>query len=131
MAKILELYKCDICKNVVEVVHSGEGELVCCGEVMENLKENIPNIENAHYAFVEKLNDTERKIVIKHPMTPEHHIEFIEAISNDEKYIKRKYLKENEPAEMIIKCNCKEGFYVRLYCNLDGVWKTTNALGEN
>ena len=39
MTEILEMYKCEICGNLVEVVLSGEGELVCCGEPMKKLKE--------------------------------------------------------------------------------------------
>ena len=124
MTKKLELYKCDMCGNVVEITHAGEGTLVCCDEDMELMEAHIPNEANPHYAFVENIDDITKKVVIKHVMTPEHHIEFIEAISNDEKYIKRKYLKETDPCEMEFKCNCKEGFYIRLYCNLDGVWAT-------
>ena len=57
-------------------------------------------------------------------MTDEHHIEYIEVISNDKKYLKRKFLQKTEPAELTFKCDCKEGFNVRLYCNKDNVWVT-------
>ncbi len=124
MTKRNETYKCNVCKNVVEMTSEGYGELVCCGEKMELLKENIPDIQNAHFAFVENVDDIEKKVVIKHVMTPEHHIEYIEAISNDEIFLKRKYLKVNEPCQMNFKCECKDGFYIRLYCNLDGLWTT-------
>ncbi len=30
-----QIYYCNICGNKVEVLESGEGELVCCGEPME------------------------------------------------------------------------------------------------
>lgn len=124
MTEILELYKCNTCSNIVEITHGGVGTLVCCGSDMELLKEHTPDVQNAHYAFVENIDDLTKKVVIKHVMTPEHHIEFIEVISNDKKYIKRKYLAQTEPAELTFKCECKEGFFVRLYCNLDGVWRT-------
>jgi len=124
MTEKMELYKCKVCSNVVEVTHAGEGTLVCCGEDMTLMEEHTPDIENAHFAFVEELDEVTKKVVIKHVMTPVHHIEFIEAISNDGKYIKRKYLSETEPCEMSFKCDCKAGFYIRLYCNLDGVWVT-------
>lgn len=122
MTQKMELYKCGVCSNVVEVTHGGEGILVCCNEEMENLPFQTPEIENAHYAFVEQIDEITKRVVIKHVMTPIHHIEYIEAISNDEKYIKRKYLDETSPAEMTFKCDCKEGFYIRLYCNLDGAY---------
>lgn len=124
MTELNELFKCDICGNVVEIAHEGANSLVCCNENMEKLKENEAKKENLHYAHIEKINENERKISFKHEMTPKHHIEFIEAISNDGVYLKRKYLKETEPAEMILKCKCEEGFYIRLYCNRDGVWVT-------
>ena len=33
--KVGEVYKCDICGNVVEVKEVGGGELVCCDEPMK------------------------------------------------------------------------------------------------
>ncbi len=124
MTKKLEIYKCRVCSNVIEVVHEGEGTLVCCKEDMELLKENIPEPENPHYAYVEELDDMLKKVTLKHVMTHEHHIEYVEVISNDGKFLKRKYFEETEPLEFLFRCECKEGFYVRLYCNLDNVWIT-------
>lgn len=124
MTQLLELYKCRICENVVEIAHKGVGNLVCCDENMKLLDEFIPMPDNAHFAHIEHLDDITKKITFNHPMTHEHHIEFIEVISNDKKYVKRKVLNETEACELIFDCQCKEGFYVRLYCNLDGVWVT-------
>ena len=124
MTEKLEIYKCLICDNVIEITHDGEGILVCCNQNMELMKENVPNIENAHFAHIEIVDETTKKVCFKHPMTPEHHIEYVEAISNDKKYLKRKFFDETEPCEFTFKCNCKEGFYIRLYCNKDGVWTT-------
>ncbi len=124
MTKKLELYKCEICGNVVEITHEGDGVLVCCGEDMNLLEAHEAPEQDAHYAYVENVDEITKKVTIKHPMTPEHHIDFIEAVSNDEKFVKRKFLQETEPAELIFKCNCKEGFYIRLYCNIHGVWTT-------
>ena len=96
MTQKFEMYKCDICNNVVEITHEGMGELVCCNQNMRLLKENKPMEDNAHFAHVEKLSDIEKRVYFNHPMTPEHHIEYIEVISSDNKYLKRKFLKENE-----------------------------------
>ena len=38
MAKFKEIYKCEICGNIVEVLHEGQGVLVCCGEEMEKIE---------------------------------------------------------------------------------------------
>ncbi len=128
MTQLMELYKCKVCENVVEVVHQGVGALVCCDEAMKLLEINTPPKEDAHYAHIEKLDDLTKKIYFNHPMTPEHHIEFIEVISLDNRYIKRKYLKPDEKAELIFECHCKEGFYVRNYCNIHGLNKTQSEV---
>ncbi len=39
MTKRLQIYKCEICGNIVEVLHTGAGELVCCGQPMTLLEE--------------------------------------------------------------------------------------------
>ena len=124
MTEKLQTYKCDICGNVIEITHEGADALVCCGEIMELLKENIADSKNFHFAHIEKIDELTKKITFNHVMTPEHHIEYIEAISNDGKYLKRKFLNHDEKPEMNLKCDCKEGFYIRLYCNKDGVWVT-------
>lgn len=124
MSEKLNLYRCNICKNIVQIAINGGGELVCCGENMEFLKENTVESDNPHYAHTEKINDFERKIFFNHEMTNEHHIEFMEAISFDKKYVKRKYFEIGEKPELILKCNCNDGFYVITYCNIHNVCKT-------
>ena len=124
MTQLNEIYKCRVCENVIEVIHAGIGTLVCCDESMNLMTINTPQEDNAHFAHIEKLDELTTKIYFKHPMTPEHHLELIEVISNDGRYLKRKYLKQDENPELIFKCNCENGFYVRLLCNLDGVWVT-------
>ncbi len=124
MTQKLEIYKCEICGNVVEVTHKSFGELVCCNQNMRLMNEYKPDKNNAHFAHREKSSDIENRVYFNHPMTQEHHIEYIEVISNDNKYVKRKFLNQNDKAELSFKCNCNEGYYVRLYCNLDGVWTT-------
>ena len=119
-----EIYKCRICSNVVEVLHEGVGVLVCCDESMKLLEEHHAQNENPHYGHLEHINELTKKVTFSHVATHEHHIELIEAISNDGKYIKRKYLSPTEAPELIFKCECKDGFYIRLYCNIDGVWVT-------
>ena len=124
MTKKLDLYKCEICGNVVEIEHEGSDDLVCCGVEMVHLKEFQANHDNAHFAHTEELENGDKKIFFNHPATMEHHIEFIEAISKDLKYVKKKFLSPEEKPEMILKCDCKEGYYIKLYCNKDGVWVT-------
>ena len=122
MTHKLELYKCRVCENVVEVIHEGQGILTCCDESMRLLEEHRADEQNPHYGHLEHIDELTKKVTFTHVATAEHHIELIEAISNDGKYIKRKFLNEEEKPELVFKCECKEGFYIRLYCNIDGVW---------
>ena len=128
MILLNELFRCNICGNVIEIVHEGVESLACCNEDMERLKVNEADSKNYHFAHVEtvkKVDDIEYKqITFNHEMTPEHYIEFIEAISNDGVHLKRKYLHAGEPAVMTLKCACNQGFFIRLYCSRDGVWIT-------
>ena len=112
MTEKLELYKCSICNNLVEVLECGQGELVCCGKPMELIKANDsdkPELNDKHVPVIEKTVDG-YKIRIGtsiHPMTQEHHIKFIQAISKDLKYVKTKFLSIAETPELNIKCNCE------------------------
>ena len=127
MTKQNQIYKCNICGNIIGVLHEAGGELVCCGKPME-LK-----AENTQDAAVEKhvpvIEETETGVKIKvgeveHPMTDEHYIEWIEITREDGKII-RKDLKPGDAPEIIINCKI-EVKQVRAYCNLHGLWTNKN-----
>ena len=44
MTEIKQVYKCNICGNIVEVLHAGVGQLVCCGQPMELLTEKTKDV---------------------------------------------------------------------------------------
>ena len=126
MTKKLELYKCNVCGNLIEVVLSGEGELVCCGQAMEKLVPKTDKNEMIGEKHVPIIEKTEDGLLVKvgsqpHPMEQEHYITFIEAISEDERYIKRKYLFPHEVAELNLKCSCDK-VIAREFCNIHGLW---------
>lgn len=128
MTKKLELYKCEICGNIVEVVLAGEGELVCCGQPMNLLEEQSMQDEMLQEKHVPVIKMEEDNIEIRvgsiqHPMTEEHYIQFIEAYSKDKRYVKRKYLFPNEEPVLKLKCNCKDTI-ARELCNIHGLWVT-------
>ncbi len=123
MTELRQIYKCDICGNIVEVVHNSGGTLVCCGQNM-TLKE-----ENTQEAAVEKHIPVSEKIqggikvkvgAVEHPSLEEHHIEFIEVHTENKVY--RKFLKPGEKPEAEFKIE-EEVLFVREYCNLHGLWK--------
>lgn len=126
MTEQLELYKCNVCGNIVEVIHGGEGDLVCCSVPMNKLTEhnNDEEMQEKHVPVVviEGENKTIRVGSIPHPMQKEHYVVFIEAISPDKKYLKRKFLfPDDEPKMDINKCSYDK-FTARELCNLHGLW---------
>lgn len=124
MTEKMQIYKCSICGNVIEVLHEGAGELVCCGEPMELLKEKSQEMAAEHHVPV--VEKQEEKMFVKigkseHPSNEEHYIEFIEVFSPDKKYMKRKHLKAGEKPELELKPVYKE-ITMRAYCNIHGLW---------
>ena len=96
MTEIRQVYKCNICGNIVEVLHDGVGELVCCGEPMNLLTEKSEDAGlEKHVPVLEKVGDQVKVKVgsIPHPMEPNHYIEWIEIVADDK--ICRAFLKPN------------------------------------
>lgn len=125
MTKKLELYRCDLCKNLVEVVLEGDGELVCCGLPMILLKPKREEfLGEKHIPVILKHEDGVEIRVgeILHPMDENHYIMFIEVISDDGKYVKRKYLSPGEEPILKLKCDC-EKLSAREFCSLHGLWE--------
>jgi len=123
MAKRLEIYKCEKCGNIVEVLHEGQGELVCCGEPMKLFVENtvdaarekhVPVIERSASGFTVKVGS------VAHPMEEKHYIEWIEVIADGEAY--REFLKPGGTPEATFNISA-QNITAREYCNLHGLWK--------
>src|SRR4030042_5774242 len=123
MAQRLEVYKCDLCGNIVEVLHGGKGELVCCGKPMVLLTENtVDASKEKHVPVKEKVaGGTKVKVgSVHHPMKEKHFIEWIEVIADGKAY--RQFLNPGEKPEAVF--NVDGGQVVaREYCNLHGHWK--------
>ena len=123
MTQLKQIYKCNICGNIVEVLHVGAGQLVCCGQPMELLSEKTEDIgREKHVPIIEK---TEKGILVKvgsvpHPMEEAHYIEWIEIIV-DGKYC-RKFLKPGDKPEAFFEVTA-EKIEAREYCNIHGLWK--------
>lgn len=125
MTELRQVYKCDICGNMIEVIHAAGGNLVCCGKPMTLKKENTTDAANEKHVPV--LEEVDGKVVVKigsveHPMTPEHHIEWIELHTEDRVY--RKYLTVDEKPEAVFNIALDKVLYAREYCNLHGLWKS-------
>lgn len=123
MAQQYEIYKCDICGNVVEVLHGGKGELVCCGESMKLLEEQTA--EQAKEKHVPVVTKTEKgiKVVVGstlHPMEEKHYIEWIQVITDQGSC--KKFLKPGDAPEAEFE-DVKGLQRVREYCNIHSLWK--------
>lgn len=124
MTKRLQIYKCEICGNIVEVLHEGVGELVCCNQPMKLRKENtVDAAQEKHVPVVKKTVDGIIVQVgsIPHPMEEKHYIEWIEIIADGEVY--RHFLKPGDKPEALFKIKT-EVISAREYCNLHGLWKS-------
>jgi len=123
MAEKLEVYRCEKCGNIVEVLHGGAGELVCCGEPMKRLMENtVDAAKEKHVPVVEKIADGVKVKVgsVPHPMEEKHHIEWVEIIADGKAY--RQFLNPGEAPEADFKTEA-QSVTAREYCNLHGLWK--------
>lgn len=124
MAKKLEIFKCEICGNIVEVVHGGDGELVCCGEPMKLMVENtVDAAKEKHVPVIEKISGGIKVKVgsAAHPMEDKHYIEWIEIIADGKAY--RQFLKPAEKPEASFSVSADK-IQAREYCNIHGLWKS-------
>ncbi len=124
MTKKNEVYKCALCGNIVEVLHTGAGELVCCGQPMDLMAENtVDAAQEKHVPVVEKTDNGYKVAVgsVAHPMEEKHWIEWIELVADGKVY--RQDLKPGDAPEATF---CVEAGTViaRAYCNLHGHWKS-------
>ncbi|MCK4935350.1 MAG: desulfoferrodoxin [Elusimicrobiales bacterium] len=127
MTKKNQVYKCVICGNIVEMLHAGQGELICCEKPMKLFIENsidaakekhVPVIEKTSEGFKIKLGS------IAHPMEEKHYIEWIELTAGEKSY--KKFLNPGDASEAEFCIDTAE-VTARAYCNLHGLWKSSIA----
>ena len=119
-----DLYKCDICGNVVEVAEAGQPALVCCGEDMGKLEAQTEDAANEKHVPVVNEVDGGVEVVVGttlHPMTEDHSIRFIEVLTEDQ-VLRTELTPEDEPkAEFDV--DPDEIVNVREYCDVHDLWK--------
>ncbi|MCE5276324.1 MAG: desulfoferrodoxin [Syntrophaceae bacterium] len=123
MANRLEIYKCEVCGHIIEVLHEGKGTLVCCGQTMKVFKENtVDAAKEKHVPVIEKTADGFKVMIgaVAHPMEEKHYIEWIELVADGVAY--RKFLKPGDAPEAVF-CIDASQVSAREYCNLHGLWK--------
>ena len=118
MTKKFEVYKCEICGNVVEVLDGKGPEIICCGQPMTLFEEKTEDIgKEKHIPVIE--GNKIKVGSIEHPMEEKHFIEWIEAINGNQK--SKVFLKPGDKPEAEF---CFKPKQARIYCNLHGLWKS-------
>jgi len=127
MAERLEIYKCDLCGNIVEVLDGGAGELVCCGEPMKLLTENtVDASKEKHVPVIERVAGGIKIKVgsVPHPMEAKHFIQWIEIIADGRAC--RQFLEPGDPPETVFHIQPAQ-LTAREHCNLHGLWSAKLA----
>lgn len=120
-----QVYKCNVCGNIVEVVHAGVGTLVCCGQPMQLVEEKTADVgKEKHVPVVEQTSTGIRVSVgsVPHPMEEKHYIEWVEVLVNGGVY--RKFLKPGDKPEAEFQVKTEGKVEAREYCNIHGLWRT-------
>jgi len=123
MTERLEVYKCNVCGNIVEVLHAGPGQLVCCGQPMVCMKENtVDAAKEKHVPIIEKIDGGVKVKVgsVAHPMEEKHYIEWIEIVADGKAY--RQFLEPGQTPEATFMVTASD-IKAREYCNIHGLWK--------
>lgn len=119
-----KFYRCGVCGNLVGLIHSGGGEMVCCGQPMQLL---VPNtVDASAEKHVPVVTRDGNKITVRvgsaeHPMTDEHYIQWIYLLTPSGG--QRKCLAPSDKPEATFCVCCEDGeFEAYAYCNLHGLW---------
>ena len=126
MTKNNEIYKCNVCGNIVEIIHTGAGALVCCGQDMELLEEKTDDEGQEKHVPVIEVQGNEVKVKvgsIEHPMEEAHHIQLIQLFQQG-KLIKEKHLYPGQKPEALFTVETADNLIARELCNLHGLWTT-------
>jgi len=119
-----KIYKCNVCGNIVELIHESGGELICCGKPMglveskekeEGNEKHLPIIVKADSGVIINIGE------VDHPMEDKHYIEWIEVVTEVGVY--RKCLKPNEKPNASFCIREDQIISVREYCNVHGLWE--------
>ena len=124
MTQRLQIYKCEKCGNIVEVMHAGAGELWCCGQPMTRFDENTTDAAVEKHVPVVTTIDGGFKVTVgsvNHPMADDHYIEWIELLAGDE--VLCRHLSPQDAPEAVFLTEARS-VHARAYCNLHGLWRS-------
>ncbi|MBN1437427.1 MAG: desulfoferrodoxin [Sedimentisphaerales bacterium] len=123
MANRLELYKCDKCGNVIEMIWGDYRHMLCCGTMMHPVEAKTADAKTEkHVPVIEKVPGGFKVTVgsVPHPMEENHYIQWIEIQADGKVYTE--YLKPGMAPEATFTIDA-EKVTAREYCNVHGLWK--------
>ncbi|MGL5439798.1 MAG: desulfoferrodoxin family protein [Filifactoraceae bacterium] len=115
---------CKHCGNLVEMVHSAGVKIMCCGEAMEEIVANTTDASQEKHVPVVSVEESKVRVSVgsvAHPMTQEHHINWIYLVSDEG--VQRKHLAVDAQPDVEFYVSNQKNIEVYAYCNLHGLWK--------
>lgn len=119
-----KIFRCKHCGNIIQMIHDSSVKVVCCGEEMGELIANTVDADlEKHIPVVERTGQLIKVRIGEnpHPMTKEHHIEWVYLETKKGSQIK--YLNYNNAALVSFTITDDEPIAVYSYCNLHQLWK--------
>lgn len=109
-----KIYVCPVCGNVIMSI--GEAVVSCCGITLPPMEAD--DTDSDHFISVQIIED-EYFVSVDHPMTRDHYISFLAAVSDQGVQFTKLYPEWN--AETRFKMNCVKKIYA--YCNHHGLFQ--------
>ncbi|MBQ7618381.1 MAG: desulfoferrodoxin [Desulfovibrio sp.] len=126
MPAVRQVYKCELCGNIIEILHAGSCVPTCCNQSMQHLEEGaVDAAKEKHVPVLEKIEGGYKVTVgsVAHPMVEKHYIQWIELLTDTAVY--RQELKSDQAPEATFFTQADK-VTARAYCNLHGLWKAEN-----
>ena len=112
-----KFYVCPICGNVIQT--TGEAVISCCGITLPPLEAETPDNSDVEHALNVEIVEDEYYVTMNHPMTKEHYISFLAAISDDRMQLVKLYPEGN--AQVRFKISWVRKLFA--YCNRHGLFE--------
>ena len=120
MTSVNQIWKCNVCGNIIEIVHKGADSLVCCEKPMVLISaKSEGEYAEKHSPVID--NNLVKIGSVEHPMEEDHYIEWIEATGGKE--ISKVFLKPDQKPEAKF---CFKPVSAKMYCNKHGLWENKN-----
>ena len=125
MLRKKNIYKCEVCGNIIESLWNGKPPVFCCGKPMAELvADTVDAAKEKHVPVIIKDGN---KVTVKvgeipHPMTKEHYILFVELLVGD-KVLRHDFKEGDAVAEAVFMVeDAGAPLSAREFCNLHGLW---------